>query len=345
MTYPTIKYSEDTEITTRNVYPLLKNLNLYEFYEELDNVLGRSSDSEKKCAQCTNYIASQQSTGEELIDLCKKVCNIILNVNGVLDKCKNNTADKPCQYMSYWLYNNVMRISNNLPLIRSLYHILGAFTSSRNHYFKNCTLTNFNIDKEEFYKKHILYEFLESYDHMKKNIDNQIELYTPLYCKHVKENFNIYNRIKDNCNSNTCKYYEDLQKFKGKFNNPEELNFIYDICKYKKTSCKYGSNAEDDVPCLVPQGNPLLFQIFGNDPYNIINVLLNIAIISVPTLTIFLILFKFTPFGRKLNRIKAKGRKNGSKKKEENIEDYMNNYAVYVDNITKNRVNVAYHAS
>ncbi|KMZ77139.1 hypothetical protein PVIIG_05349 [Plasmodium vivax India VII] len=62
-------------------------------------------------------------------------------------------------------------------------------------------------------------------------------------------------------------------------------------------------------------------------------------------MAIFLILFKFTPFGRKLNRINAKRKKTGRKKKEENIEDYMNNYAAYVDNVMKNRVNVAYHAS
>ncbi|VUZ97276.1 PIR protein, partial [Plasmodium vivax] len=49
--------------------------------------------------------------------------------------------------------------------------------------------------------------------------------------------------------------------------------------------------------------------------------------------------------GSKLSRLKAKRQKNGRKKKEENIEDYMNNYAAYVDNVMKNRVNVSYHAS
>ncbi|VUZ99693.1 PIR protein [Plasmodium vivax] len=550
MTYPTIKYSEYAGITP-NDYPLLKNLSFYEFYEELDKELRSSTDSEPSCSQCANHIASQKSTGRELIALCKKVCNIILSDNDILGKCKVKTDDKPCQYMSYWLYDNVIRTSDNLTLFKGLYYILGAFTNSRNHYFNNCTLNNFNMDRNTFKKKHILYEFLESYDDMKNKIDSQNELYTPLYCKrvkeyfnfynlikdncindtceysndlqnfknkinkpeeltfiyekcsddnkkcqymshwlydkvisitkgtdlvsnfyaalfmfsssnkdnfknctltkfnvdkeifnkkhilyeflesyddikkkiflegnlnvqpyckHIKENFgaftnsrnhyfnnctlnnfnmdrntfkkkhilyeflesyddmknkidsqnelytplyckrvkeyfNFYNLIKDNCINDTCEYSNDLQNFKNKINKPEELTFIYEKCKYKSISCKHGTNGNDDVPCLGPQGNPLLFQIFGNDPDNIVNVLLNVAIISVPTLTIFLILFKFTPFGRKLNRINAKGRKTGHNEKEENIEDYMNNYAAYVDNVMKNRVNLAYHAS
>ncbi|KMZ82934.1 hypothetical protein PVIIG_05581 [Plasmodium vivax India VII] len=322
MIYPTIRYPEDDETAASDFYPLLKTLSLYEFYEELNKELRSSTDSEPSCSQCANHIASQKSTGIELIGLCKRVCNIILTVNDIFGKCKVKTDDKPCQYMSYWLYDNVIRTSDNLTLFNGLYNILGAFTNSRNHYFNNCTLNNFNMDRNTFKKKHILYEFLESYDDMKNKIDSQNELYTPLYCKRVKKYFNFYNLIKDNCIKDTCEYSNDLQNFKKKINKPEELTFIYEKCKYKSISCKHGTNGNDDVPCLGPQGNPLLFQIFGNDPDNI-----------------------FTPFGRKLNRINAKGRKTGHNEKEENIEDYMNNYAAYVDNVMKNRVNLAYHAS
>ncbi|KMZ77368.1 hypothetical protein PVIIG_05763 [Plasmodium vivax India VII] len=186
-----------------------------------------------------------------------------------------------------------MRISNNFPLISSLYHILGAFTNNRNHYFKNCTLKDFKVDKGTFNKKHILYEFLESYDDMKKKIDSQSELYTPLYCKHVKDNFLFYNDVKDKCTTKeTCGYFEELKKFKEKFIQQDVLNFIYNKCNYKKASCKDGSYVEDDVPCLRAKGNPFILPILGNDPYDIVNVLLNVAIISVPFLAIFLILFK-----------------------------------------------------
>ncbi|KMZ95766.1 hypothetical protein PVMG_06152 [Plasmodium vivax Mauritania I] len=292
MIYPTIRYPEDDETAASDFYPLLKNLNLYEFYEELDKESSSIIYSDPKCDQCSNHIASEVSTGRELIALCKKVCNIILSNNDILGKCKDNIDNKPCQHMNYWLYNKIMSIIDNTSLVRNFYAAVNMYTHTHKHIFRNCTFTNFEIDKDKFKKKHILYKFLESYDDMKNKIDSQNELYTPLYCKRVKEYFNFYNLIKDNCTNDTCKHSEDLQNFKKKINKPEELTFIYEKCKYKSISCKHGTNGNDDVPCLGPQGNPLLFQIFGNDPDNIVNVLLNVAIISVPTLTIFLILFK-----------------------------------------------------
>ncbi|KNA01597.1 hypothetical protein PVNG_06378 [Plasmodium vivax North Korean] len=296
------KYFLNKIIKNKNIllnsehYLLLKGLRFYEFYEELDKELRNSTDSEPKCVHCESNIASEPSTGKELIYLCKKVCNIIINVNGILDKCKNNTDDKPCQYMSYWLYNNVMSISNNLSLIRSLYHILRIFCNSRKPNFNNCILKNFNMDRNAFENKHILYEFLESYDDMKNKIDSHNELYTPLYCKHVKENFNFYNLIKDNCTNDTCEYSNDLRNFKKKFSNSDVLEFIYDKCDYIKTSCEQGSNEEGDVPCLREKGNSFLNLIFGNDTEDIIKVLLNVTIIFVPILAFFVILFKVIIF-------------------------------------------------
>ncbi|EDL42645.1 variable surface protein Vir23, truncated, putative, partial [Plasmodium vivax] len=286
----------------------------------LDAELKRSDGLNEKCKLCEDNIASEKENGPELINLCKKICRIILNVPEILDKCKASDDNKKCQYMSHWLYDKVISFTNGTHQFLNLYVVLSMYSVFNKEKFKNCTLENFNVDKETFNRKHILYEFLESYDDMKKKIDSQSELYTALYCKLIKENFLFYNEVKDKCTSQaTCGYFEQLKRFKGKFSQKGELNYIYQKCKYKETTCK--------------------------DPYNIINVLLNVAIISVPTLAIFLIMFKFTPFGGKLNRINAKRRKTGSKKKEENIEDYMNNYAAYVDNIMKNRVNVAYHAS
>ncbi|SCA59936.1 VIR protein [Plasmodium vivax] len=344
--YPTIERTGDKEPASSEVYTLLKDLTLYEFYKLLDNELVKEYGSDVRCDYCKNQIASYQTNGKELIDLCKKCCNIILSVHDILDKCKASDDKKKCQYMSHWLYDKVVSITQGTNLFINFYAVLSMYSSSNKDNFKNCTLTDFNIDKETFNKKHILYEFIESYDDMKNKIDNKSKLYTPLYCKHIKENFLFYNVVKNECTSNeSCGYFNELNEFKEKFRQQDVLSFIYEKCEYTKTSCKHGSNSEDDVPCLQAKGIPFILPILGNDPDDIINILLNVAIISVPFLAIFLILFKFTPFGRKLNRINAKGRKSGSKKKEENIEDYMNNYAAYVDNVMKNRVNLTYHAS
>ncbi|VUZ99895.1 PIR protein [Plasmodium vivax] len=345
MPYPTIEYSENDGTTSSEVYSFLKGLTLYAFYEELDAELKRSDGLNEKCKLCEYNIASEKENGPELINLCKKICRIILNVPEILDKCKASDDNKKCQYMSHWLYDKVISITKGTDLVSNFYAALFMFSSSNKDNFKNCTLTKFNVDKEIFNKKHILYEFLESYDDIKKKIFLEGNLNVQPYCKHIKENFRFYNIAKENCNSNSCNYFTELQQFKNKINELNDLNTILNKCKYEKISCKYDSNAEDDVPCLQATGSPFILPILGNDPDDIVNILVNVAIISVPIMAIFLILFKFTPFGRKLNRINAKGRKTGHKKKEENIEDYMNNYAAYVDNVMKNRVNLTYHAS
>ncbi|KMZ76550.1 hypothetical protein PVIIG_06318 [Plasmodium vivax India VII] len=236
------------------------------------------------------------TNGVQLINLCKKCCNIILNVHHILDRCKASDDNKKCQYMSHWLYDKVISITKDANLVSNLYVVLSMYSGFNKKKFKNCTLENFNVDKEAFNKKHILYEFLESYDDMKNKIDNPNELYTPLYCKHIKENFNFYNRIKDNCTKDTCKYYNDLQNFKEKFNKPDLLKFIYEKCNYENASCSPGSNETDDVPCLQAKGSPFIFHILGIDPDDIVNVLLNVAIMSAPILAVFLILFKVNIF-------------------------------------------------
>ncbi|KNA01726.1 hypothetical protein PVNG_04752 [Plasmodium vivax North Korean] len=212
--------------------------------------------------------------------------------------------------MNYWLYDNVISITKGTCQFLNFYAALLIFSSTNKEKFKNCTLKDFKVDKEAFHKKHILYEFLESYDDMKKKIESQIELYTPLYCKHVKENFRFYNDVKDQCTSEaSCGYFNELNDFKGKFSQKGELNYIYEKCKYKETTCNNGSYAEDDVPCLRAKGNPFILPLLGNDPDDIVNILLNVAIISVPIMAIFLILFKehherYCPLNRFIGRIR-----------------------------------------
>ncbi|KMZ82068.1 hypothetical protein PVIIG_06137 [Plasmodium vivax India VII] len=246
--------------------------------------------------------------------------------------------------MNSWLYNYVLSIPNYNKYISNFYLALRFICQSPKNQLQKCTFENYSIDKTTFNNKKILNEFAEIYEDIKNKIFHEDNLDVQTYCKHIKENFRFYNIAKENCNSNNCNYFTELQPFKNKINKLGDLDTILNKCKYKKTSCEQGSNGEDDVPCLKEKGNSFLFLIFGNDPEDIINVLLNITLISAPILVLFLILLKFTPFGKPLRKLKQERRKTGHKKKDENIQDYMNNYAAYVDNEIKNRVNLAYHA-
>ncbi|SCA60544.1 hypothetical protein PVC01_000080800 [Plasmodium vivax] len=190
---------------------------------------------------------------------------------------------------------------------------------------------NFEIDKNKFDIKGTLYEFIEIYDEIKNKFSHENNVNVKTFCKHIKENFRFYNEVKVKCPNNTCIYAEKLQEFKNKFSNFEDLKLICEKCDYEKTSCEHGSNGEGDVPCLREKGNSFLNLIFCNSIEDIINVLLKFTTISAPILALFVILFKFTPFGKNLNKLKQEKRKNGDKKKEENIKEYMKNYTAYMD--------------
>ncbi|KMZ83330.1 hypothetical protein PVBG_05726 [Plasmodium vivax Brazil I] len=276
---------------------ILKHLTLYDFYEKLDKELETSQDKQNKCNLCQAYIASGAENGGELINLCKKICNIILNVHGILDKCNDKTDDKPCRYMGYWLYYNVTRLTAQLSLISNFYLPVYFYATFNKSNFKNCSLKNLNIDKNKFYIKKILYEFIEIYDEIKNKISHDNNLNVKLYCKHIKENFRFFNSINEECiNQNSCDYYDEYKQFKEKVSNTEDLKLICEKCDYEKTSCEKGSNEENDVPCLREKGNSILYLIFGNDTEDIIKVLLNVTIISAPILALFVILFKVIIF-------------------------------------------------
>ncbi|SCA60620.1 VIR protein [Plasmodium vivax] len=346
MSYPTIEYSKDGGPNSRD-YTLLKEFTLYEFYEVLNNELNSGKKLYERCGICSTLIADRTEFGRELINLCKKICTIIQNMDDVLDQCNGSTCNKSCDYMNLWLYDQAMRITNENFFINSFYQALNLLGGSSKSRKNQCSIKNFQLNQEELNKKQILYEFLHIYDGIKNKLQSQEDdSKIKLYCKHILENFGFYHENKESCTSTElCKYYDELTDFKSKFSNPAELTYIYQKCKYEETTCKNGSKAEDDVPCLREEENSFLYLIFGNDPEDIIKVLLNVTIIFVPILAFFVILFKFTPFKKTLNKLKQERKKSGLRKKEENIQDYMKNYASYLDKEMKNRVHLGYHAT
>ncbi|KNA01530.1 hypothetical protein PVNG_05551 [Plasmodium vivax North Korean] len=282
----------------------------------------------------------------KLNNLCKKVCYILLNFDGIENLIQSLTNDKCCTYMSTWLFNRITNIPDFLLYSDNFYSAINIISQNELSKIKNCTLENYKINKSVFNNDQILYEFLEIYKKIEEKLTSPDDSKKNIYCKYIKEIFSLYHRIKEKCSSNnSCDKYNELQQFKEKFSISDNLTFIYDKCDYEKTSCKNSSNGEDDVPCLWEKGYSFLYLISGNDADNIINIILKVTTISVPILAFFVILFKFTPFGKNLKKLKQEKRKNGDKKKDENIQDYMKNYAAYLDSEMKNRVHLGYHAT
>ncbi|VUZ99810.1 PIR protein [Plasmodium vivax] len=348
MSYPSLDYYENSVDNPEKIHNLFSDFPLYIFYKKLDKDYESCNDEDihEKCDFCTGQIQYNETGGQDILKLCKHTCHIISKAYGTSIPINNITNDKLCNYTSFWLYNYIKRIPNYLFHIDKLYSTLSIVCKTISVPLKFCSLKKDNIHIYEFNYRKILFEFLEIYDYIKSKLDHQNDPNIQLYCNHIKENFRNYNIIKKSCkNKDTCEYYDDLEAYRKKFIEEGVLSTIYEKCDYTKTPCAQGSNAEDDVPCLREKGNSFLYQIFGNDAENIINILLKVTTISAPILVLFVILFKFTPFGKNLNKLKQERKKSGHKKKEVNIQDYMKNYAAHLDSEMKNRVHLGYHAT
>ncbi|VUZ99568.1 PIR protein [Plasmodium vivax] len=349
MLYPNLHYYEnESDAHNSGNHNVLKSLPLYKYYEELHNAIDTYNDQklDVDCDYCTSNQESKSDEGSKLIKLCRGICGIIQDFDNFKKNCKQIPDEKLCPYINYWLLDYALTISNVNTHIDRFYSALAIISISKRNLWKKCSFKKYTLKKSIFDKKKILYEFTEIYDHIKEEFSHENNSNVKTYCKHIKENFRYFNSINEECiNQNSCDYYDEYKKFKEKFNNPEVLNLIYEKCDYTKTPCAQGSNAEDDVPCLREKGNSFLYQIFGNDAENIINILLKVTTISAPILVLFVILFKFTPLGKNLNKIKQERKKSGHKKKEENIQDYMKNYAAHLDSEMKNRIHLGYHAT
>ncbi|KMZ77170.1 hypothetical protein PVIIG_06066 [Plasmodium vivax India VII] len=62
--------------------------------------------------------------------------------------------------MSHCLHDKVISITKVIDLVYNFYAALSTYSGTQQNKIRNCTFTNFQIDKDKFKKKHILYEFL-----------------------------------------------------------------------------------------------------------------------------------------------------------------------------------------
>ncbi|VUZ99450.1 PIR protein [Plasmodium vivax] len=347
MSYPNLHYYVDAD-KYGEAYKSLKNLPLYKYQEELHNFISKNKGTvlDSHCKYCEYNIGDKNDGGSELRKLCEGICNILQNFDDIKSISIGISEDKWCPYMNWWIYNYVLSIPNYNNYISNFYLALTFICQSPKNQLKKCKFENYSIDEINFNKKKILNEFTEIYDDIKNKIYYEKNLNVQAYCKHIKENFRYYNTVKVNCtNEISCAYFNELSNFKNKIRELSNLNNILDKCNYRKTPCENVSNIDDDVPCLKKKGNPFLLLILDDDPEGIVNILLNVLIIFVPILAIFLILFKFTPLGRTLTKSKREKMSTAHTQKKENIREYMDNYAAYVDSEMKKRMSLAYHAA
>ncbi|SCA60788.1 VIR protein [Plasmodium vivax] len=250
MDYPDLKYYEIDDAQKEEVRDLLKKLTLYNFYEKIDKEFKKTIVPDK-CEICNEKLRKIVNAKDELIKLCKSVCNFILSNEDFQNFCKGESCKHSCLYMKFRLYDHVMKINHHTDDISIFFHALQSISKLSEARLENCDITNFNLKQNDFTYYKYLYEFLSTFFDITDKISEEYNSKDKLYCKHIKEFFRFYNSIRKNCTSRpTCGYYNIFDNIKTKLKTNDQLIFIYEKCKYELTECPQDTNIHNDIPCL-----------------------------------------------------------------------------------------------
>ncbi|CAI7724070.1 PIR protein [Plasmodium vivax] len=309
MEYPDLEYYENNDGQKEEVRKLLKNLTLYNFYEKIDIEFKNHIESEK-CNTCNEKLSNLANADNELLKLCKAVCNFILNNDNFQKFCEGKSCESSCTDVKFRLYDHVIKINEFSPDIKNFYDALNSISKNAKFEMTKCLITNFDQKKDEFRHFKYLYEFLSNFLNIRYKISEKYNYNDKLYCRYIKEFFKFYNSIRKNCTrGSTYKYCGIFEQIKTKLITNEQLIFIYGKCKYEKTSCTPDSIIYDDIPCLKDKEDIFNIPEANSDLKNGLNILFNAAIPVVSISTIFYIFYKFTPLGFWL-RSKVRRKKN-----------------------------------
>ncbi|KMZ94905.1 hypothetical protein PVMG_05516 [Plasmodium vivax Mauritania I] len=296
MEYPDLEYYENNDGQKEEVRKLLKNLTLYNFYEKIDIEFKNHIESEK-CNTCNEKLSNLANADNELLKLCKAVCNFILNNDNFQKFCEGKSCYSSCSDMKLRLYDRVMKINQHPENIGRFFDAIQSIRKRSDAKLKICDITNFDLKEDDFKYYKYLYEFVSIFFDIRYKISEKSNSIDKLYCKHIKEFFRFFHKTSKNCtNKSTCKYYNMFNNIKKKLITDDHLIFIYEKCKYEKTDCTPDSNIYDDIPCLKDKEDILKTPIANSDIKNDLNILYTAAIPVISISTIFYIFYKVNMF-------------------------------------------------
>ncbi|SCA60222.1 Plasmodium vivax Vir protein, putative [Plasmodium vivax] len=329
MSKPNLSYYEK-EADRKEVGNLLKNLNLYKLYKELDMKLVNKMPKED-CNVCDNVLNVPSNLKPQLVQLCHDVCNIMLNIDDTHLPCTESSCNNLCNHIKFWIYEHLMKITTDKNDVESFYKPLESIKKPGATKREICDVKLY-MKHDDFKKFKNIYDFLYTSKDIVDKISQADDTDVKLYCKHIKEFVRYYNKIKGNCTpSNHCTYYSILYKFKSIFTYENQLDDIYNKCNYEQTTCPSGS-MEEEIPCLKEIEYKPIFPIKIDDKNNVISIISNIAIFIIPIFGLLSIFYKFTPLGfwlRSRMRKKNNTHKNMSQGKYDILENTSRTEQLY----------------
>ncbi|CAI7724013.1 Plasmodium vivax Vir protein, putative [Plasmodium vivax] len=147
MDYPDLTYYQNDDTTEISKH--LKQLNLYKFYEEIDKQFENKNDL-IHCQKCSEKLKGISNPKSKLLELCKGVCNFIINNGNIKIFCNGSSCNSSCTRLIFRIYDHVMEINESQGNIQKFYEALQSISQKPESKLRDCRIVNFNLSKNEF---------------------------------------------------------------------------------------------------------------------------------------------------------------------------------------------------
>ncbi|SBT83141.1 PIR protein [Plasmodium ovale] len=324
---------------------MLKLLPLNHFYDVLNN---EGDYFDNSFALCSGQIASVWGNYDKFLRLCNKIEYKRRKFSHIIEQCNQIPQEKICEYLKYWLREQIEDIdpesSNVSPLIHVFNLLFGTINDNKCFYDKD------KFSKFNFPLKKKLFDYgenLESINNLGKDLK---DLNGSFYCTYITDGIKLYNEkiLADACINEKCDYYDELNKFKNKYNEYRES--IIKKCGYilpclKNSTTKYEepcSPVEDNDGYLINVDKEVSEYADGHHGVSVSMIITPIILVLGITFVLF-ILYKFTPLGSLL-RCRIIEEKKVGYNNHEGTNHMLHDSEEISSNFNKEQYSIKYHS-
>ncbi|CAI7721702.1 Plasmodium vivax Vir protein, putative [Plasmodium vivax] len=339
-----IGYYEEGVYKTE-IINLLKKQKLYNLYDQFDIELESSHDLDNCNGECNKISQKMDGMDLKLIELCKKMCKVLLNSSKIQGFCTENTCCGKFPYLNIWLYETIKKISSSSSssLINNFYDTLDIIRKTKTSKMEYCRIINFYSLGNNYMHMKYLYEFLHIFRDIIEESSNNDGWKEKLYCKHIQQFFQYYNKIKKNCTKQSrityCNEVDLIQNSIGR----DMINTILSKCDYEETKCENDSYVSSVIPCLKDKDFKPTSQKIDGVPDELVRTLSTGIISLIPIVTTFSIFYKFTPLGYWLRSKMLKKKNITEHMREVNHDILDHNSRIEEINLNNDRYNIKYN--
>ncbi|KMZ76603.1 hypothetical protein PVIIG_05785 [Plasmodium vivax India VII] len=205
----------------------------YEFFENIEKYIENAKSAEstptssKAQSECNSFV---QFFGSDFKNTtrAKIICEHFIKLYDSLTELKSNSNsdtnyNKSSQFLNYWINSKLSEsMLNEDDSVCDVYNSLESriTDSDGHHIFLNFI---YNINKVDLKKMNILYSLYEKYTDLYTILKNNSKVDTESTFRYSNKCFNDYYNAISMCNGEKNKFFEELEKYKEKYETLYEL--------------------------------------------------------------------------------------------------------------------------